>query len=359
MAVTNKSTTQLARHLLARGQQEFKLCKIHLLPSLLAALLLPVAQPLMMGATFSAGGILFSQAPARAQTTEAVAKVAQAITVRIEGATQGTGVLVKRDSNRYTVLTAWHVVSGQRPGEELDIYTYDGQRHKLEQGSIKRLGEVDLALLTFTSSSAYEQAQIGDTKSISMGSPIYVAGFPLASSAVPIRLMRFLKGDVIANASVAIPNGYQLLYSNQTLQGMSGGAVLNSQGQLIGIHGQGETDVSDSEQEGIAVKTGTNQAVPISYYAPFLSGAAVTRPSDYASTPDDYVAQAWAVLGRSGGEQEAIRLVNKAMEIRQSVNAYFLRARARYGLGDRQGWMEDYFKGITIGPSAPPPPVVD
>ena len=67
-------------------------------------------------------------------------------------------------------------------------------------------------------------------KSVSSGSGIYVAGFPLPTSAVPTRIFRFLKGDVIANATVAIPNGYQLLYSNPTLPGMSGGAVMNAQG---------------------------------------------------------------------------------------------------------------------------------
>ena len=37
---------------------------------------------------------------AQMQSAEAVAQIAQAITVRIEGATQGSGVLVKREGNR-------------------------------------------------------------------------------------------------------------------------------------------------------------------------------------------------------------------------------------------------------------------
>jgi hypothetical protein len=119
------------------------------LPALVAALLLPATPPLLLGTAALTGALLVSLAPAQAQSAEAVAKVAKAITVRIEGATQGSGVLVKREGNRYTVLTAWHVVSGQRPGEELDVYTPDGQQHQVEQGSIKRLGQVDLAVLTF------------------------------------------------------------------------------------------------------------------------------------------------------------------------------------------------------------------
>ena len=249
------------------------------LPGVVAALLLPTVQTLSLPTSGSMATLMVAKAPTQGQSAEAVAKIAQAITVRIEGATQGSGVLVRRDGNRYTVLTAWHVVSGQRPGEELDIYTPEGQKHPLEQGSIKRLGDVDLALLTFTSSRFYELAPIGDVQSVSMGSPIFVAGYPLPSSAVPTRLLRLLKGDVIANARVAIPNGYQLLYSNPTLPGMSGGAVLNDQGQLVGIHVSAERADLISESSGKAVATGTNQAVPIAYYSHSFAGSAFSTSS--------------------------------------------------------------------------------
>jgi S1-C subfamily serine protease len=271
-------------------------------------------------ATFSAAVILMT-ASANAQNTEAVAKIAQRITVHIEGATQGSGVLLKRDGNRYTVLTAWHVVSDQRPGEELAIYMPDGKQYQLERGSIQRLGNVDLALLTFSSSASYEVAQIGDVKSVKMGGEIFVAGFPVATSAFPIRILRFLDGRVIANAQVAIPNGYQLLYSNPTQAGMSGGAVLNGKGQLVAIHGQAETDAQLSEQSGVAVKTGTNQGVPISYYNLARSSGNTggmesginLAASTNARTADDYLAQAKQILGQKDREKEVIRLTTQAL----------------------------------------------
>ena len=71
-----------------------------------AAVLLPMIQPVVVGSAVHVLLSAVTQQPAAAQSTEDVAKVAQAITVRIEGATQGSGVLVKRDGNRYTVLTA-------------------------------------------------------------------------------------------------------------------------------------------------------------------------------------------------------------------------------------------------------------
>ena len=63
------------------------------LPALVAALLLPTAQPLLLGAVTSTA-VVVAQVPAQAQSAEAVAQIAQAITVRIEGATQGSGVLI-------------------------------------------------------------------------------------------------------------------------------------------------------------------------------------------------------------------------------------------------------------------------
>lgn len=236
------------------------------LASGVAALLVQAIQPVPLGAAMTGLVNTAIQKPAAAQSAEDVAKIAQAIAVRIEGATQGSGVLMKRDGNYYTVLTAWHVVSWQRPREELDIYTPDGQKHPVEHGSIKRLRDVDMAVLSFSSSNAYGVARVGDVKSVSMGSPVYVAGFPLSTLAVDQRILRFLDGKIIANASVYIANGYQLLYSNLTLPGMSGGPVLNVQGELVGIHGQGETDIKLSEQADVAVKTGTNQGVPVVYY---------------------------------------------------------------------------------------------
>ena len=320
------------------------------LHALVAVLLLPTAQPVLVGTGIAAAALLVFQPPAGAQSAEAVAKIAQTITVRIEGATQGSGVLVKRNGKRYTVLTAWHVVKGQRSGEELDIYTSDGQSHPLEQGTIKHLGEVDLAVLSFTSPTNYRLAEVGDVKSVAMGSPLFVGGFPLASSAVPLRLLRFLKGEVIANATVAIPNGYQLLYSNPTLPGMSGGAVMNAKGQLIGIHANAERADQISESSGKAVATGTNQAVPIAYYSQYSRGQAVVASSSHATTADDYLAQARALLHKKGNEQEVIRLADKSLETRLSAEAYTIRGIGKANLSDNQGAIADYNQAIAINP---------
>ena len=236
--------------------------------------LLPALLTLCLGGGFGSplllvlgalGGVLLNQTPVQSQSAEAVAKVAQAITVQIEGATQGSGVLVKRDGNRYTVLTAWHVVSGQRPREELDIYTPDGQMHRVKIEDIKKIGGVDMAILNFASESAYQVADIVEAKNPEIGSLVYVAGYPIKSAAVPLITMRFLKGLVIGSPQQTMPQGYELMYDAMTLPGMSGGPILDNSGFLLGIHGRAETDAKLTESTGIAVKTGTNQGIPIKF----------------------------------------------------------------------------------------------
>ena len=186
----------------------------------------------------------------------ASAEAARSISVLIEGATRGSGVLIDRREERYTVLTAWHVVSGQRPGEELSITTADGRQHPVELGSIRRLGEVELTVLSFVDGAVHRVARIGDVRGLRRGQPLTVAGFPNQGRST------FLAnpGTVIANADVGIDQGYQLLYSNSTDVGMSGGPVLNDRAELVGIHGRGELDPMASSLNRI-IKTGINQGV--------------------------------------------------------------------------------------------------
>ena len=311
--------------------------------------LLPTGQPLLLGTvgiTTATTALLLQQKSAMAQDALAVAKIAKAITVRIEGATQGSGVLVKKEGNRYTVLTAWHVVSGNRSGEEVGIYTPDGKQHQLEQGSIQRLGEVDMAVLTFSSPGTYEVASIGDIRKVKHDQPIFVAGFPLNNS----QNLRYEKGEVVANADVGIDQGYQLLYDNKTESGMSGGVLLNADGELVGLHGRGEKNEKESTAREMTMKTGINQGVPITYYNLFASGDPVVIAKTTASTADDYLAQAKASQSKKGREQTVIKLTTQALALRSSVKGYFLRAYAKHDIKDYQGAIADYSKAIEINP---------
>ena len=94
-----------------------------------AVALLSLGQPILLRTfTASTAAILLSASKAQAKDASEIADIAKAITVRIEGATQGSGVLVKKEGNSYTVLTSWHVLQDNLPGEEA-IITSDGKEH--------------------------------------------------------------------------------------------------------------------------------------------------------------------------------------------------------------------------------------
>lgn len=56
----------------------------------------------------------------------------------------------------------------------------------------------------------------------------------------------------------------------------------------------------------------------------------VTQAASQAMTADDYLAQAKALLGKKGSEQEVVRLADQALGLRQSAEAYFYRASAKH-----------------------------
>ena len=225
------------------------------------------------------------QAPAaiaQVQSAEAVAKLAQAITVRIEGATQGSGVLVKREGNRYTVLTAWHVVSGQRPGEELDVYTPDGQKHQVERGSVKHIGDVDMAVLDFMATAHYKVASINSRDSQIDFKTVVISGYP----SHPASGLKYSAGLLETSADIGLDQGVRLFYSANTLSGMSGGPILLAPlGLLVGIHARGELDEVILRHSGVEIKTGLNQGVPINYYIDYLRGVAVQARQPLPAAP--------------------------------------------------------------------------
>ena len=106
--------------------------------------------------------IFFSSAKAEPGKNLKLSRIAESFTVRIEGSTLGSGVLIKNELGKYTVLTAWHVVKGNLPTEEVGIITPDGVEHIWDLNSVTQIGNVDMAVLTFTSNNNYLTANIGN-----------------------------------------------------------------------------------------------------------------------------------------------------------------------------------------------------
>jgi tetratricopeptide (TPR) repeat protein len=290
-----------------------------------------------------------------------VAKMAKQITVLIDSKSPGSGVIVKRSGNTYTVLTAAHVVTSKNKAE---IVTPDGKRYQLNYSTVKPLPGVDLATFQFTSSNNYPVAKIGNSDQSSEGTIAYVAGFPKAKAAsISSSIYNFTDGKITANASRPLKDGYALVYSNITLPGMSGGPVFNEQGELIGVHGKG--DVSEAEiatskinPEVAYIKSGFNLGIPINTFLRLSAKSGVdvgvTPPPEKVVTApkaDDFFIQGVDKQNK-GDNQGAIIAYNEAIRLNPNLaEAYNNRGIVRKELGDKPGAIDDYNQAIKFNPN--------
>jgi S1-C subfamily serine protease len=161
--------------------------------------------------------------------------VAAKVTVRIRVADGGgSGVLIGKKGNKYLVLTNSHVV---RAPATITIQTPDGQIHTTTRVKDIQTGKFDVALLEFTSSRTYQLAGLKNFGSsdivLNEGREIFAAGFPYNSNALKV-----VEGEVNQLPQEAFINGTQIGYVTKSNleQGMSGGPILDSFGNLIGIN---------------------------------------------------------------------------------------------------------------------------
>ncbi|MBE9008546.1 trypsin-like peptidase domain-containing protein [Fortiea sp. LEGE XX443] len=192
--------------------------------------------------------IVIAQPVATALTPQEVADIAQQITVRIDGENTGSGVIIERQGNVYTVVTSWHVV--QEEGN-YTVYTPDGKKYTFNNNQVKRFPGVDLAVFQFTSNQNYRVAEKGNSDEVKRGTNISVAGYQQGTSDIDFRR------GAISRLVKEPKDGYAFVYDIDAFPGMSGGAILDEQGKLVGIHGLAKTrpDTNATTVYGIPLKT--------------------------------------------------------------------------------------------------------
>ena len=175
----------------------------------------------------------------------------------------GSGVIVARTGRIYYVLTALHVV---RTRDVIyGIRTSDGEVHSVDDvdthSNIIPFGTeletlpttiqgYDLAIVKFESDRTYAAIPIGESSALKPGDKLFVSGYPDPNHTASQRQHQLSEGTLTQILSSPSPDGgYSLLYTNPTKRGMSGGAVLNENGELIGIHGRGRGQSSCHNSE--------------------------------------------------------------------------------------------------------------
>jgi tetratricopeptide (TPR) repeat protein len=302
--------------------------------------------------------VVLVQPAVLAKSATEVNNIAQAIAVKISTTDgNGSGILLQKQGDVYTILTAAHVVKNGRASYK--ITTPDGRSYQPIANSIRRYqGDVDLAILKFRSSATYQLAKLGDSNVLQGGMDIYVAGFPAPTAVISESTFFFREGKVTANSKRAYKNGYGLVYSNDTLPGMSGGPVLNAAGQLVGVHGKGDREINSSTGNPDGAKTGFNTAIPIARFADIAQSLGITLGTKVAQTiqsptltADDYFIAAYQ-KSEKNDFRGALTDYNQAI----SANPKYLAAYNNRGLlkaeklNDPQGALSDYNLAISLNP---------
>ncbi|WP_333301752.1 serine protease [Microcoleus sp. K4-C2] len=203
-----------------------------------------------------------------------VENLARQTAVRIQtGKSFGSGTIVRRQGQTYTVLTNWHVVAIVRG--DRTIVTGDGLLHQ-PLGVPRRLGDTDLAIVEFRSAIEYKVAPIS-AEPAAVGEPLLAAGFPAGAEVLAVA-----GGFVELLLPKSLPQGYSLGYTNEVKIGMSGGPIFNAKGFLVGINGRGKyrdpdfgvyafEDGSEPTTELLEKMVKSSWGIPISIYLQFVS----------------------------------------------------------------------------------------
>ncbi len=188
--------------------------------------------------------VVMSQISVLSLQQNEISDIAKKITVGIEGDFSGSGVIIGKYPNQhqeanvqetYLVMTAWHIV--EQSGK-YSIRTFDGKLHSVNSQNIQRLDKIDVAIIEFTSQEDYSIAKVGNSSKLEVGTTIFYAGYPNEGPhntrgsyyCIPATVISLIEDKNSVN-------GYNISYDGLPLDGMSGGAVLDKNGELIAIHG--------------------------------------------------------------------------------------------------------------------------
>ena len=276
---------------------------------------------------------------------------AKQITVRIERKVGGgSGVIIAKNKtekeNKYTyyVLTAAHVLT--KTEQDYTIIAPDNQRYTIKSGTEKKLEGLDFAVVSFTSEINYSVATLGNYE-LKNKNYIFVFGWPVSKNyRKPSSLLTagwFLSPETTrifdAKDAFFLQEGYELTYTNMTQGGMSGGAVFDTQGRVIGIHGKTETQDGINIGYSLEIPTKTilslinSLGVQKEWLANVETSApkfptkevdnilqmsrTIVEPSSEAKEEDwiNYGNQLWRVAQNSDDYSKAINAFVKAIEI--------------------------------------------
>lgn len=173
----------------------------------------------------------------------------------------GSGVIYKKENGSAYVVTNHHVISG---ADQIEVVLSDETRVEAELKGSDLF--TDLAVLEMDSSHVDKVAKIGNSENVKVGEPAIAIGNPLG-----LNLSGSVTQGIISGKQRAIPQDFdndgradwqaEVIQTDAAINpGNSGGALINMNGQLIGINSM---KIAQSSVEGIGFAIPIDDAIPI------------------------------------------------------------------------------------------------
>ena len=179
---------------------------------------------------------------------------------------EGSGVIYKKDGDYAYIVTNNHVVDG---ASSLEIMLSNG--NKVKGTLVGKDAYSDLAVIKIPSKEVTKVAEFGDSSKLTVGEPAIAIGSPLgseyANSATEGIISSLSRKVIMQNESNETVNVNAIQTDAAINPGNSGGALINVEGQVIGINsskisatGSSSRDVS---VEGMGFAIPSNDVVEI------------------------------------------------------------------------------------------------
>ena len=171
-----------------------------------------------------------------------------------DGFSAGTGCVIRADG---VILTGSHVIDGAK---EIDVTTYDGKVYKASV--LAKMGKnKDLALLKISPKTPLKTIKFGDSQNIKVGQKVLAIGNPFGFSGTLtqgiISRIDYAKNKIQTDAAIN--------------PGCSGGPLLNSSGEVIGINQSIYNPDNNISNIGIGF------AIPINDAKKFIEASRVSK----------------------------------------------------------------------------------
>lgn len=177
----------------------------------------------------------------------------------------GSGIIIGSNDSELLIVTNYHVVSGSSELSVVFSYDEDSDEPSLVSAKLKGYeSDKDLAVISVSMDDITEEmkskikvATIGDSSALSLGQEVVAIGNALGyGQSVTTGIISALNREVTVSGDDGTPITNKLIQTDAAINpGNSGGALLNMNGELIGIN---SVKVASSSVEGMGY------AIPIS-----------------------------------------------------------------------------------------------